>query len=91
VEKSLTRQPGQAYFLGGMIENKQMAWGLYNSSGITNGINLTQLWDKRASEAGGAPPFFPSTGNYEVVPGTWNSNYVQNGADPIVYPTLPPD
>ncbi len=89
VESELTRKPGQAYFLGGMIENRAMDWALFNSSGITNGVNLTQLWDKRASEPGGAPPFFPSTGSFEVVPGTWNSTYVQSASDPIVYPTLP--
>lgn len=89
VESELTRKPGQAYFLGGMIENRQMDWALFNSSGITNGVNLTQLWDKRASEPGGAPPFFPSTGTLEVVPGTWNSTYVQHADDPIDYPTLP--
>lgn len=88
-EGCLTRPPGQAYFLGGIIENKQADWALYSTSGIMNGLNLTQLWDKRAVQAGGAPPFFPSTGNYEVVPATWNSTYVKSAADPIVYPRLP--
>ncbi len=88
-EAVLTRPPGTAYFLGGIIENRQNDWGLYNSSGLTNGIKMTQLWDKRASQAGGAPPFFPSTGSFEAVPGKWNSVYVKNVSDPIVYPTLP--
>jgi Tfp pilus assembly protein PilX len=89
VEGNLTRPPGHAYFLGGMIENKQSDWALYNTSGILNGIALTQLWDERASEAGGAPPFFPTTGTFELVPNTWNATYVQSAAAPIVYPPLP--
>ena len=89
VENELTRPPGQAYFLGGMIQNKQLNWSLYNSSGITNGIALTNLWDKRASKPGGAPPFFPTTGTFELVPNTWTSTYLQSTSTPITYLTLP--
>ena len=89
VENDLTRPPGQAYFLGGMIQNKQLNWSLYNSSGITNGIALTNLWDKRASTAGGAPPFFPTTGTFELIPNTWTSTYLESSSTPIVYLPLP--
>ncbi|HXA09073.1 MAG TPA: hypothetical protein VNW28_03770 [Chthoniobacterales bacterium] len=89
VEGNLTRPPGHAYFLGGMIENKQVDWALYSTSGILNGIALTQLWDQRASEPGGAPPFYPTTGTFELVPNTWNATYVQSANAPIVYPPLP--
>jgi hypothetical protein len=90
VVNELTRPPGQAYFLGGMIQNEQLSWGLYNGSGITNGINETGMWDDRASQAGGAPPFFPTTGLYSVLPGSWNSCYVQNASTPVTYPAINP-
>ena len=89
VENDLTRPPGQAYFLGGMIQNKQLNWSLYNGSGITNGIALTNLWDKRASQPGSAPPFFPTTGTFELVPNTWTSSYLESTSAPITYLSLP--
>jgi hypothetical protein len=88
VTNDLTRPPGQAYFLGGMIQNVELSWGLYNGSGITNGINETAMWDKRVSQANGAPPFFPTTGYYQMLPGSWNSSYVQNASTPTTYPTI---
>jgi len=89
VQNELTRPPGQAYFLGGMIQNVNLSWALYNGSGITNGLAQTELWDKRVSQAGGTPPFFPITGNFEVMPNSWNSSYVQNASTPTTYPSIP--
>jgi hypothetical protein len=89
VENYLTRPPGQVYFLGGAIQNEGYNWALFNSTGITNGLNETEFWDKRAAQGGGAPPFFPTTGNYEVLTNSWNSYYVQNASTPATYPVLP--
>ena len=88
VQNELTRPPGQAYVLGGMIQNVNLSWALYNGNGITNGLAQTEMWDKRASAAGGAPPFFPTTGYYDALPDSWSSSYVQNASTPTTYPTI---
>jgi hypothetical protein len=89
VENFTTRPPGQVNFLGGMIQNVYQNWALFNSSGITNGLNQTELWDKRASEPAKAPPFFPTTSGYAMLTNSWNSSYVQNASTPITYPVIP--
>jgi hypothetical protein len=88
VQNELTRPPGQAYVLGGMIQNVNLSWALYNGNGITNGLAQTEMWDKRASLPGGAPPFFPTTGYYDVLPNSWSSSYVLNASTPTTYPTI---
>lgn len=89
VENFLTRPPGKVYFLGGMIQNRSLSWALFNDSGITNGLDCAQLWDQRSAQAGGAPPFFPSTGNFQVLANSWLTAYVAGASTPVVLPTLP--
>jgi Tfp pilus assembly protein PilX len=89
VQNELTRPPGSAYFLGGMIQNVALSWGLYGGSGITNGLAQTEFWDKRASTANGAPPFFPTTGYYAILANSWVTTYVANASTPTTYPKLP--
>jgi len=89
VQNELTRPVGTAYTLGGMVQNTSFSWGLYGSNGITNGLAQNQFWDKRAAQANGAPPFFPTTGYYSFLANSWSSSYVASASTPTTYPTLP--
>jgi hypothetical protein len=89
VQNDLTRPPGSAYFLGGMIQNVALSWGLYGGSGITNGLAQNEFWDKRAAQANGAPPFFPTTGYYAFLANSWSTSYVASASSPVTYPALP--
>lgn len=88
VQNFTTRPPGQAYFLGGMIQNTYLNWSVFSGSGITSGINQTELWDKRASQPATAPPFFPTTSGYTFYSNSWNTSYVQDATTPATYPTI---
>lgn len=90
VENFKTRAKGAALTVGGAIQNYGLSWALYSSGGQhTNGILATRLWDQRAIRAGGAPPFFPSTGNYQQLGQSWRSSYVQYSTSPPWLPTAP--
>ena len=80
VENFKTRAKGAALSIGGEIQNYGYSWALYSGNTFTNGILKTRLWDQRAYKPGGAPPFFPTTGNLQPVPQSWRSNYVANAA-----------
>ncbi len=80
VENFKTRAKGAALAIGGQIQNYGHSWALYSGNNLTNGILQTRLWDQRAYKPGGAPPFFPTTGNFQPVPQSWRSNYVTNSA-----------
>lgn len=80
VENFKTRAKGAALSIGGEVQNYGYSWALYSGNNFTNGILKTRLWDQRAYKPGGAPPFFPTTGNLQPVPQSWRSNYVKNAA-----------
>jgi hypothetical protein len=87
VENFLTRAKGAALTLGGQIQNHGYSWALFSGNTFTNGILQTRLWDQRAATPGGAPPFFPTTGNFQVVPQSWRSSYVENATTvPTFFP-----
>lgn len=86
VENFMTRAKGAALSIGGQIQNYGYSWALYSGSTFTNGILQTRLWDQRAYEPGGAPPFFPTTGNLQPVSQSWRSTYV---TDSSVTPWFP--
>ena len=90
VENFLTRAKGAALTIGGQIQNHGYSWALYSGDNFTNGILQTRLWDQRAYQPGGAPPFFPTTGNLQVVPQSWRASYVENSeAVPTFFPPPP--
>ena len=80
VENFKTRAKGAALAIGGEIQNYGYSWALYSGSNFTNGLLKTRLWDQRAYQPGGAPPFFPTTGNLQPIPQSWRSSYVTNAA-----------
>ncbi|MGI8891443.1 MAG: hypothetical protein ACR2G0_11755 [Chthoniobacterales bacterium] len=80
VENFKTRAKGAALAIGGEIQNYGYSWALYSGNNMTNGLVKTRLWDQRAYKPGGAPPFFPTTGNLQPIPQSWRSNYVTNAA-----------
>jgi hypothetical protein len=86
VENFLTRPKGAALTLGGTIQNYGYSWALFSGSTFTNGILQTRLWDERAYQPGGSPPFFPTTGNLQVLPQSWRSSYVSSVSEVPVFP-----
>lgn len=86
VENFKTRAKGAALTIGGQIQNYGYSWALYSGNNFTNGVLQTRLWDQRAYEPGGAPPFFPTTGNLQPVPQSWRSSYVKNSTDVPWFP-----
>ncbi len=78
VENFKTRAKGAALSIGGEIQNYGYSWALYSGNSFKNGILKTRLWDQRAYKPGGAPPFFPTTGNLQPVPQSWRSSYVKS-------------
>ena len=88
VENYTSRPVGQVNFLGGMIQNLYYNWAVANSNGLTSGVNQVEFWDKRAAQGGGAPPFFPTTGNYELLPNSWSTSYVASASAPASYPSI---
>lgn len=62
VENFLTRSKGAALTIGGQIQNHGYSWALFSGNTFTNGLLQTRLWDQRAFQPGGAPPFFPRRG-----------------------------
>ncbi len=80
VENFKTRAKGAALSIGGEIQNYGYSWALYSGNTFTNGILKTRLWDQRAYKPGGAPPFFPTTGNLQPIPQSWRSSYVTSAA-----------
>ena len=86
VENFLTRAKGAALTLGGAIQNYGYSWALFSGSTLTNGILQTRLWDQRAYQPGGGPPFFPTTGNLQAVPQSWRSSYVSSASEVPIFP-----
>ncbi len=86
VENFLTRTKGAALTIGGQIQNHGYSWALFSGNNFTNGILQTRLWDQRAFQPGGAPPFFPTTGNLQPSPQSWRSSYVKNSSDVPWFP-----
>lgn len=86
VENFLTRAKGAALTIGGQIQNHGYSWALYSGNTFVHGFLQTRLWDQRAYQPGGAPPFFPTTGNLQQVPQSWRSSYVQDSSQLPDYP-----
>lgn len=86
VENFKTRAKGAALTIGGQIQNYGYSWALFSGNTFTNGVLQTRLWDQRAYKPGGAPPFFPTTGNLQPIPQSWRSNYVQNSTEVPWFP-----
>jgi hypothetical protein len=66
VENYTTRPKGPLTIVGGMIVPLLNATATYNSDGsVKNGYSLSLQYDTRFMT--GAPPYFPTTGNYEIL------------------------
>lgn len=89
VQNPLGRPAGQINFFGGIVQNQGTSWALFSGDSVTNGLNETELWDKRASQPGSAPPFYPTTGNFQLLTPSWSTSFVANASSPVVYPPLP--
>ncbi len=87
-ENQGSRAVGDVNILGGSIVNVSRPWATAGGGGLVAGFQRNLLWDKRASLGGGAPPFFPSTGNLIMYANSWSSTYVTDASAPAVYPTI---
>lgn len=56
---------GSVNLLGGLIQNRYGAFGTFSGSNLLSGYGRSFKYDERMRE-GLAPPFFPTTGNYQV-------------------------
>lgn len=85
-EDMLNRPARQVKKLGGTIQNKSLGWALFSGGTHTAGLKGPSLWDFRAIQTNGAPPFFPTTGQFEYLPNSWRDTYVDG---PNATPVLP--
>jgi hypothetical protein len=85
-EDMLNRPIGRAHRFGGVIQNRAGGWSLYSSGNHTAGLNGPSLWDFRATQPNGAPPYFPTTGIMDYTPNSWRESFI---ADADVTPWLP--
>jgi len=76
VEKYRTRAARNAYILGGSIQQERGDWANYTSGRLVAGLGRTSLFDFRATYPSGAPPYFPTTGNYVYLENSWRESYV---------------
>ncbi len=56
---------GSVNLLGGLIQNRYGAFGTFSGSNVLSGYGRRFKYDERMRE-GLAPPFFPTTGDYQV-------------------------
>ncbi len=85
-EDMLNRPTGLCHKLGGVIQNVGKSWALFNSGNFVAGLDGPSLWDFRAVQPGGAPPFFPTTGVFTYYKNSWRDTYVASASEA---PTLP--
>lgn len=65
-ENYSSRPPsGNINLLGGITQQSRMAVGTFNSWGVSSGFSKRYYYDNRMMVM--SPPFFPGTGNFEVV------------------------
>jgi len=77
---SLYRKHGWIHTLGGIATLRRPRWNLFTGSTWTGGIQRYKYWDMRMSDPTQAPPFFPLTGNWTIVDGTWDMVMLGSGS-----------
>jgi hypothetical protein len=87
-EDMLNRPTGKANRVGGLIQSRAKSWALFSGGTHTAGLDGPSIWDFRAIQPGGAPPFFPTTGSNEYLPNSWRDTFVASASTTPTLPTV---